>query len=167
MVLSRSRTMARVRFHAPSIDLDLSGSEESIEQRLRQLAPQLGPVDVSVLAAPQQEVPAQKPARPSRAPAAVIEGLDEFLAQHPASAREGQAEAAIRIAYYLQERAGLSSLARADFVRAFLRARVDTRDVNGMLDRLVADGVLVGGAEPGSYRLSPEGVHAAEQRYRG
>ena len=162
--------MARVRFHAPrSIDLDLSGSEDSIERRLLALASQLGPVDCSVLAEPEPEpVPepemAPAPRRAESARADVLEALDRFLAQHRAPAREGQVDAAVRVAYFFQVRAGLASLTRGDFVRGFLRARVDTKDVNETLDRLTADGVLVVAGEPGAYRLSEAGVASAERR---
>ena len=140
--------MARVRFVSPSLSFDLTGSEESIERRLS--------VMFGEAAEPEPEVPEVSevvvvaPTPPS------AELLDEFavvLRSDPPRGRDAQRLAAIRVATFLAER-GHTSLRVADFVRAFLTARVDTRDVFKLLEELASEGLFTRECEGGPYELA-------------
>jgi len=138
--------MARVRFVSPSLSFDLTGSEESIEQRLRAMFGKAGDPEPDV---PEVAVEAATP--PS------TELLEEFavlLRAAPPRGPDAQRLAALRAAAFLAERGGHTSLRVADFVRAFLTARVDTRDVFKLLEELAAEGLFTCEREGGPYELA-------------
>ena len=82
--------------------------------------------------------------------------LEEFavlLRADPPRGRDMQRLAAIRAAAFLAER-GHTNLRVADFVRAFLTARIDTRDVFKLLEELAAEGLFTREREGGPYELA-------------
>lgn len=131
--------MARIRFRDSSRSFVLTGSEESIERRLRAMfAPTERPS-----AEPKQEAPSNE----------LLEEFAQHLRADPPRGLDIQRAAALRAAAFLAER-GIARLRVADFVRALIKARVDTKDVFTLLETLTAEGLLVRAREGGPYRFA-------------
>jgi hypothetical protein len=176
--------MSRVRFRAGDVTLELSGSESFVLRQLKQLAPCLGRVDMTALAdaAPAEPPPPEPPQPPPAEPVAAAaeaapepapvaaggngEAHDEFLTfcrSHPPRGNDRQSDAALLFAYYLQRKAGMSTLRVGDLLRCCIRAGIDTRNFNRAIGTLSRRGLME--VHPGnSYRLSEQGIAAVETR---